>query len=174
VQLFNTNHDIFALTSLKWINGIIVKSSQYVLLILILFSSGCTYNLIKSDFENDEQYYNEINKIAKGRTIVLETKDSTFDSEEIIINEDSLIGKYKSKKYPSFSYERIEKQYTIPIENIKSIAVTTRTSSIARGLGIGLLTDAVFGGTFFDFGGDSNSGIIRTIMWEVYFLQVLG
>lgn len=134
-------------------------SFVFLLLLSAAIFSGCTHNLSKSDFENESLYYKEVNSLAEGRAVRLETKDSTFTAENVKFDGDQLNGVIKQTLNPfTWNEKTIEKTFTVPASELKSISLTKRTSSISKGALIGMLAGVTWGGTFFDMGSESNSG----------------
>ncbi|MGE5683395.1 MAG: porin family protein [Bacillota bacterium] len=132
----------------------------FILFLSGVLISGCTYNISKDEFENTDQFYAGINDVTESRTVGIETKDSTFNAEEVVINQDSLKGVIRQKNYLDlYTVNYTDKGFSLPVDELKNLSVTKRTASIAKGMGIGALLGGVLGGLLInDIGDKSNSG----------------
>ncbi|MFO7446083.1 MAG: outer membrane beta-barrel protein [Ignavibacteriaceae bacterium] len=134
----------------------------YILLFSALLLTGCTYNRVLSQYETKDEYFKALNSISENKKVKIETKDSSFTLEDIVVNENVVTGKffrYDDSRFSYFIYSPPEEtKVIIPAGHIRSISVTKRTFSIFKGMGIGALAGAIWGGLFIDGGSSSNSG----------------
>ncbi|MBI5809435.1 MAG: hypothetical protein HZA74_13665 [Ignavibacteriales bacterium] len=92
----------------------LLKKIIAVMLMSSLFISGCAYNITKGDYEDNQKYYERVNKVCedKDELSIITKNDRSFEGRNLVIANDTT-------SFINFKFNSLEKINTNDITKIE-------------------------------------------------------